>query len=128
MTLRKQLLSISGLLMAVQPVNAGKNSQPFEGITRLNAFRLSTSTQETRPNVPVVGRPQVILQGITTLMGHAQVLLSIQKPGSTGVDGVSCVMTEGECQYNMTVLEINSKTGSVRLRNTDMEQTLRLGL
>ena len=101
----------------------------FSIIPRENVFRLIPRKLETLPPVPPVDRPQITLQGITTILGRSQALLNIQRTAkSGGLPLSSFVLSEGESRYDVTVLEINASTGAVRLDNVGSEQILALRL
>ncbi|MFO1512527.1 MAG: hypothetical protein U1F83_06370 [Verrucomicrobiota bacterium] len=124
---RSNLLLACGCLLAVtQFVNANDASRTFEIITKENAFRLKPPTLEAQPPVAIVERPQITVQGFTTILGRTQVLLSIQKLKATETGGVACILSESENQNDVTVLEINVKAETVRLNNIGLEQILAL--
>ncbi|HEX5220443.1 MAG TPA: hypothetical protein VFZ59_12805 [Verrucomicrobiae bacterium] len=115
------LLLGMGLLVATQSLSVG-NAHPFEVIARTNAFRLRAPISEEKITPPVA-RPQITFQGFTTILGRAQVLLSIQRLGATGI---SCILSENENQDGVTVLEIDERAETVRLNNLGQEQVLAL--
>lgn len=55
--------------------------------------------------------PKILLQGLTTILGRRQVLFKVQVPAKPGQPAKeeSFVMTEGERQGEIEVLEINEK-------------------
>jgi len=118
------LLSWVGLLAAIQAVGADNNAAPYEVIPRENAFRLSPPT-EAKPPVLMVERREITFQGVTTILGRAQVLLNIQLK-STRTPGISCVLSENENHDGVTILEIDVRSGTVRLNNLGLEQILAL--
>jgi hypothetical protein len=56
--------------------------------------------------------PKILLQGLTTILGRRQVLFKVQIPAKPGQPAKeeSYVLTEGERQGEIEVLEINEKT------------------
>ena len=107
------------------------NAMPdrFSIIPRENVFRLNPRKPETITPPPQVERPQITLQGITTILGRTQALLNIQRAAKSAASPQSSfVLSEGESRYDVTVLEINARTGTVRLNNVGSELTLALAL
>lgn len=117
----RNLLSFAILLVATHMAGAVNQTKPFEVIARENAFRLKPPTPKEKQPIPMLDRPQITLQGFTTILGRAQVLLNIQLVGTTGI---SCVLSENQNQHGVTILKIDAKTETVRLNNLGLEQTL----
>ena len=117
------LLLCAGFSGFTRLVNAGNSAEPFEAIIRENAFRLRLPPSESMERVSTVECPQITLQGFTTILGRAQVLLNIQP---IKMAGSSWVMSEKENQDGVTIIQINVKDGTVRLNNSGLEQILAL--
>jgi len=103
------------------------NSIPesFATIAAKNAFRLSPP-QPPAIEVPAPpSRARVFFQGITTILGRTQALLTIQSQhGPSGLLSTSYVLGLGDSQSDVIVMEINVKRGTVRVNNLGVEQTL----
>jgi hypothetical protein len=113
------------LLLTSAMANATLIPERFAPIAVRNIFGLRPLHPKPIEAALLPNRPQIMLQGITTILGHTQALLTIQLPSaSPGLFQTSCVLTTGESRYDVVVLEINEKTGAVRLDNVGMEQVL----
>jgi len=117
----------SGLLFLALAANANPVPNRFATIASENAFRLNPQKPEIVPIIRHVERPRITLQGVTTILGRPQVLLNIQKPAKPGeIPEISCILAEGESQYEVVVLKIEMSTGTVRLNNNGVEQAFSL--
>jgi hypothetical protein len=70
--------------------------------------------------------PKIVLNGITT-MGSKLAFLKVQslpKPGEQPQAEQSFTMTEGQRESGIEILEINERSGTVRLNNSGTEMTL----
>jgi hypothetical protein len=112
--------------LAFTTANAPAETGRFETIAKQNAFRLSQPAPEsTRAVEPA--RPRLALQGLTTILGVRHALLSIQLLSHPKEPlPRSCVLTEGECQFDVMILHIDMQAETVRVRNVGIEQTLTL--
>lgn len=123
----KSLLYGCGLLVLAHIVNANAAPDSVAAIARRNAFRLIPPKPEVIAVVQQVERPRITIQGVTTILGRPQVLLSIQQPAKpTDAPVGSWILAEGESRHEVVILQIDVASGTVRLRNNGEEQTLTL--
>lgn len=118
LTCSSSVLSIHSAL-AVNPI-----AERFTTIAARNAFHLN-------PLAPIIGttpppnRSKVSLQGVTTILGRPLVLLTIEPfSKSPGFSESSCLLAQGDSRFEVVVLEIDVKLGTVRLNNLGEEQIL----
>ena len=122
------ILSVcSTLLFASVVAYAETASDRFSAITGRNVFRLNPPKLQTGEVVPPPNRPQITLQGITTILGRMQALLTIQ-PRTKSAESLqtSCILAQGDNRLDVVVLEINAELGTVRVNNLGSEQILAL--
>jgi len=113
-------------LTGTTATDAGISTRPFDAIARGNVFRLKPRLPEIHPPPPAEARLRITLQGVTTILGRPQALLSLQEVTSAGTarSNRSCVVAEGESQQGVAVLEVNWQTGRVRLDHLGRELVL----
>jgi hypothetical protein len=88
-------------------------------------FSLNMATLPTIVDPPLPPPPLIVLQGLTNINRRRQVLFKVQKSGAPARE-ISCVLSEGERQGEIAVLEIDEKSGTVKFNNHGIEQTLNL--
>ena len=68
----------------------------------------------------------ILLQGITSIMGHRQVLFKVQTPAERGkkAEEQSYILGEGEGKDDIEVVSIDDTTGTVKFKNHGTPQTL----
>jgi len=98
----------------------------YQAIPERNAFRLKpppvVPDQSPPPSIP-----KLILTGITTVLGSKLALMKAVPPGSgpgQPAKEESLMLTEGQRQGNVEVLNIDEKAGSVRVNYTGSILTL----
>jgi hypothetical protein len=103
---------------AVAPDSPGA---PYRGIVERNVFGLKA------PPAPAVDTPpppppvKLTLTGITTILGNKRALLSAQIPNKP-VE--SYILSEGQRDREVEVVEIDEKAGVVKVNNHGIPQTL----
>jgi hypothetical protein len=122
---KKTWAALIACSLVVNAATAAANSEsnPYSHIASRNAFNLQpeATPQPVQPNVTV---PQIILQGITSILGRWQVLFRIP-PGQAGAAGQSYILQEGEGQDGIEVLTVD-QAGWVRFNNHGILQWLNL--
>ncbi len=125
---------LAGVLPIFVCANAGavvpsNDPRAFDGIPSRNVFGLRAAQQPSVSNPPPT-LPKLILQGITTILGNKRALLKEEpatQPGakapSKGED-LSMILTEGQRQGDVEVLQIDEKLGSVKVSNSGTVMTL----
>ena len=99
----------------------------YRTIPERNAFGLKPtpvvdSPPTTRPSIP-----KLILTGITTILGNKLVLMKAVPPDNAPGQATkeeSLMLTEGQRQGDVEVLNIDEKAGSVRVNNSGSIMTL----
>jgi len=110
--------------LAIAPDSA---TNRFQAIPERNAFGLKPppAIEPTQPLPPLI--PKLILTGITTILGNKLVLLKAVPTGNAPGQAMkeeSLMLTEGQRQGSVEVLNIDEKTGSVRVNNSGSIMTL----
>lgn len=99
-------------------------------ITSRNAFGIKPVVAVAPPPVVPPPAPKVQLQGITTILGKKLVLfkavLPAKPPEQPQPKEVSLMLSEGQREGEIEVMEINVDTGNVKLKNYGVEQSLNL--
>ena len=125
-------LTLNGSLVAQESpsTNHLQANGPYALIVTRNVFGLNppqpitSSPAETPENLP-----KITPNGITTLLGHPEVLFKTSgggRPGQPAKDNYY-VLTEGEVQDGIEVTQVDAKAGMVTFKNHDVVQTLPLG-
>ena len=123
------LCVLSGLLLdteakALVPDGSGN---PYQGIMERNIFGLKPPPPPVDPNeVKAVPPPNIKLTGITTILGRKQALLMVAVPAKppTPAREDSYILTEGQRDGDIEVLNIDEKAGTVKVDNRGAIQTL----
>ena len=99
-------------------------------ITSRNAFGIKPVVAVAPPQPVPPPAPKVQLQGITTILGKKLVLfkavLPAKPPEQPQPKEVSFMLSEGQREGEIEVMEINVDTGNVKLKNYGVEQSLNL--
>jgi hypothetical protein len=120
------LLGTFVLCAHVHAATATARSNPYaKAIVGRNVFSLNRATLPTIVDPPLPPPPLIILQGLTNINRRRQVLFKVQKSGAPARE-ISCVLSEGERQGEIAVLEIDEQSGTVKFNNHGIEQTLKL--
>jgi hypothetical protein len=91
----------------------------YQVIPERNAFGLQPPPQTT-PTATPPPVPKITLTGITTILGNKRALMKVApvglKPGETNKE-ISLILTEGQSEAEVEVLQIDEKVGSVKVNN-----------
>jgi hypothetical protein len=114
---------VLGIGLSVTSTTAfAAGSSPYQGIVDRNVFGLkppvSANVEEAPPPAPPL---KITLTGITTILGNKRALMSVAIPNK---QPESYILTEGQRQGEIEVLQINEKAGTVKVKNHGIEQTL----
>jgi len=111
-----------------QAATAEAGEHPYRCIAATNVFRLKSPPASTPEPVPTPPLPKITLQGITTIDGQREVLFKVTMPAraSEAAKEVAYVLSEGQREGEIEVLEINELAGTARFRNHGVEQVLKL--
>jgi hypothetical protein len=105
---------------------AETSAHPYWGIARSNSFRLKPP-QRPSTEMPPVPLPKVKLVGITTF-GDSYALLKIYLPAlpSEPARELSCVLTVGQREGPIELLEVEAQAAKVKVRNSGTVMVLTL--
>jgi hypothetical protein len=120
---------LSGLLLSAgsRAVIADTAGNPYQAITERNIFGLKPPTPPVSPEdnnrVPA---SKIKLTGITTILGRKQALLLVTVPPRPPQPARedSYILTEGQRDGEIEVLNIDETAGSVKVKNHGVVQTL----
>jgi len=115
------LTVIRGLAMLILCASAcaitpSPSTNRYEAIPDRNVFGLKPSTSMPQ-QPPQKNPPQIILTGITTLLGNKLALLQALLPAPPGLPPREqrLALTEGQREGNIEVLEVDEKAGRVKV-------------
>jgi hypothetical protein len=120
---RPLLCALSVLVFEAGPraIAAGPaGASPYEAIVERNVFGLRPPPPPPDPEANKPPPPKIMLQGITTILGNKRALLKMQmppKPGEQPKGEQSFILAEGEREGDVEVLEIDDKTGIVKVKD-----------
>ena len=109
------------------PVATENEKSPYSAIWLRNVFDLKPPPSAVIPPETNAPPPNVILTGITTLLGSKRALFLVQDPqipGKPPTKEESFILSEGQRQGVLEVLEINSKAGTVKIKNEEIISTI----
>ncbi|HEV2391770.1 MAG TPA: hypothetical protein VG146_05330 [Verrucomicrobiae bacterium] len=130
--MRQSLTICIGLALGLILVgNAGavaRNPSPdrYASIPERNAFGLKSPPQINVTSAPPQ-LPKLILTGITTILGNKRALMLEAPPANKPADRPkeeSLILTEGQRQGDVEVLQIDEKAGSVMVNHSGQIMTL----
>jgi hypothetical protein len=105
----------------VRGFGASPAEGPYQAIVSRNVFGLNPApTNTTEPEAPPPPL-KITLTGITTMLGNKRALLSAQ---SANKQPETYILSEGQREAAIEVLEINETAGTVKVRNHGVEQIL----
>jgi hypothetical protein len=110
------------LNVTVKAIAPDATGRPYQGIVERNLFNLKAATPPPPPEANKQPPPKILLTGITTILGKKLVTFTAAtKPGQPPVN---YMMTEGQSQDDIDVLQIDEKANTVRVQNNGVEQVL----
>jgi hypothetical protein len=123
----KALASVFGCLLLTSSLYAITADNPYQGIVDRNVFGLKAPPAPVDPtelNKPQP--PKITLTGITTILGNKRVLFKIQQPARPPEPAKeqSFIMTEGQREGQIEVMEIDVKAGAIKFNNYGSVMTL----
>jgi hypothetical protein len=123
-------LAICAAAKGVPAVSSETSDNPYQSIVDRNVFSLKPAPAAVDP-AEANNKPQTLkitLTGITTILGNKRVLMKTApppgKPGEGPKTEVSYILTEGQREGDIEVMEIDDKAGSVKVNNGGTVQTL----
>jgi hypothetical protein len=120
----KVLVCILGVLFVgpgLKGMALESGETPFHGIVERNVFGLKPPTPAETPAPPPPPPVKITLTGITTILGNKRALLSAQLPNKPQE---FYMLTEGQRDDDIEVVEINEAAGTVKVNNHGVPQTL----
>lgn len=112
----------SGLTLLPAAHAVVSDGNPYKAIITRNPFGLIPPPPPA-PVTTVTPPSNIQLTGITTLMGKKLAMLMATEPGP-GKTPQSYMLTENQRDGQIEVLEIDDKTGTVKINNAGVNQTL----
>src|ERR1051325_6118775 len=120
--------SIVALLscMAANAAAPDAPANPYQGIVDRNVFALKPPPPPPRPEDNNPPPPDIKLTVITTILGNKRVLMNVQMPARPPEPAKlqPLILTEGQREGEIEVLEIDEVTGTVKVNNFGKEMTL----
>src|SRR5262245_9570604 len=116
-------LCVCTSLTAVVPDSVANH---YEGIPGRNAFGLKPPPKP-EANTPPPQIAKIVLTGITTILGNKRALMKVHPVGAKPSDQAkenSLILTEGQREGDIEVIEINEDAGSVKVNNAGTIMTL----
>jgi hypothetical protein len=106
-------------------IDAASSGAPYGRIAERNLFGLHDPVV-VQAITPPPTLPRVTLSGTTTILGYRLALLRVQSPAKPGEQQreESFMLSEGQREGRIEVLEINEKAGTVRVNNSGTEMTV----
>lgn len=122
-------IQVAALLFLAFSSFALTENNPYSAISGRNTFALKPPPPLNPVNVlPPPPPPNITLQGISTILGRAQVLLKVKiapKPPEAAKE-LSLVMDVGQREGEVEVMEIDAANGAVKIRNQGTELSLNM--
>jgi len=109
---------LAAILLGAATGRAVANS-PYAGIPERNVFALVPVVP--KPEKIVEPSPNIVLTGVTTILGTKHALFTVQFPNQPLE---SCILSEGQTQAGVEVVQIEEMSGRVQLKFRDTIQTL----
>ena len=118
----KTLVCVAGafVLCAVANARAIESSgNPYQEIVARNVFALTNPPPPPRPEDNKPPPPKITLTGITSILGKKRALMKVQTPAKPGAkqEEQSFILTEGQRDGEIEVLEIDEKAGTVKVND-----------
>ena len=125
---RDLIWCLSGLLLclAVADSYAAAVDGPYQDIAKRNAFNLKQLPEQIPPEI-IPPLPKFRLTGIVTRFGEKRAFLKMQvaNPPVESVDDRSLVLSQGQREGEIEILDIDQKLGSVKILWAGRPLTLR---
>jgi hypothetical protein len=125
-----KVLVLSSLVMAAgtPELFAEVTGHPYQGIVDRNVFNLKPPPRPEDSLPPPEPPPKITLTGFTTILGDKRVLFKVLVPAKPPQPQKeeSYILTEGQRDGDIEVLEIEEKDGVAKFNNHGTIQTLDL--
>src|SRR5215471_1239825 len=119
-----------GLCITANAVTAESQNNPYQSIVDRNVFALKPPPPPPDPEATKPPPVKIALTGITTILGNKRALMKSPappgKPGEPAKPEVSYILTVGQREGDVEVLDIDEVGGNVKLRNGGVEVTLNI--
>lgn len=116
--------------VAARAVTAESQSNPYQSIVDRNVFALKPPPPPPDPEATKPPPVKITLTGITTIFGDKRALMKSPappgKPGEPAKPELSYILTVGQREGDIEVLDIDEVGGNVKLRNGGIEVTLNI--
>lgn len=123
------LCSVIGICFVARAEDVGPAYNPYSEIADRNVFSLSQPSPPAPFLSPTESPPKIMPDGIITIFGRPQVLfkvVSLQNSPGTRTSETSCVLSAGEQQDGVKVLQIDTVSGVVTFDNHGVIQKIPL--
>jgi len=119
-------LLAGGLGLSSQAVAPDASSTQYHSIPDRNVFGLRPPPEAAGPTNPPVVLPKITLTGITTILGNKRALMKVAPKGMKPGDPkeLSMILTEGQREGDIEVLQIDENRGTVKVNNSGTEMLL----
>jgi hypothetical protein len=97
------------------------SSSQYQGISERNVFGLRPPPTQPSPTNTPVALPKIVLTGITTILDSKRALMKVAPANGKQVEPgkeLSLILTEGQREGEIEVLQIDEKAGSVKVNNS----------
>ena len=126
---KKMLLSLLvslALCAGANAVVADSSATAYQSIVDRNVFGLKPPPPPPDPEATKPPPPKITLTGITTIFGNKRALMKATPPPKPPdpAKEQTYMLTEGQRDGDIEVLEIDEKANTVKVRNYGVEQTL----
>src|SRR5262249_37418731 len=122
------LLGGLSVCAAASAVTSAPSAGPYDGIVDRNVFGLKPPPPPPDPEATKAPPSKITLTGITTILGNKRALMKTPppqgKPGEQPKGEQSYILTIGQREGDIEVLDIDEKAGSVKVNNAGTVLTL----
>jgi hypothetical protein len=121
-------VSHSGAVPSEGPAPDTASGNPYRAIVDRNVFGLKSPPPPPDPEANKPPPPKITPTGITTIFGNKRALFKVQMPARPPEPAKeqSFILTEGQREGQIEVLEIDEKLGSIKFNNFGTVVTLTL--
>lgn len=117
---------VAGLSLSALAVAPDASTSQYRTITDRNVFGLRPPPVGPAVTNAPAALPKITLTGITTILGNKRALMKVaphgMKPGDPKEQSV--ILTEGQREGEIEVLQIDEKRGTVKVNNSGTEMLL----
>ena len=120
----KFVIGAGVILVAGPPLRAivpDVSVSQYQGIPERNVFGLRPPPPQASPTNTPAALPKIILTGITTILDSKRALMKVAPANGKQVEPgkeLSLILTEGQREGDIEVLQIDEKAGSVKVNNS----------